>query len=155
MIKQVTQSDPIGMMQAAVIHSESWKASHRNICSAEFLAIHAPERQREYLETEMEKGAQLFVLISEKPVGIVTVCGDLIENLYILTSEQNKGYGTQLLAFAMKKCAGVPTLWVLNTNDRARRFYERHGFQSTGNVVRHGDCLYEEEFRLRQKGRFA
>lgn len=148
-IKQVTQSDPIGMMQAAVIHSESWKVSHRNICSAEFLAIHTPEHQREYLETEMEKGAQLFVLMHEKPVGIVTVRGDLIENLYVLPSEQNKGYGTQLLAFALGKCAAVPTLWVLNTNVGARRLYERHGFQPTGNVVRHGDCLYEEEFCLR------
>ncbi len=49
----------------------------------------------------MEKGAQLFVLMHEKPVGIVTVRGDLIENLYVLPSEQNKGYGTQLLAFAL------------------------------------------------------
>lgn len=149
MIKMVMQSDRIGMMQAAVIHSESWKASHKNICSAEFLAIHTPERQRNNLESQIEKGAQLYMLLNEKPVGIVTVRGNLIENLYVLPSEQNKGYGTQLLAFAMEKCAGSPTLWVLNTNDRAKCFYERHGFQSTGNVVHHTDCLYEEELRLK------
>lgn len=151
MVKLVTQSDQTGMMQAAVIHSESWKASHKNICSEAFLAIHTPQRQKHYLETEMEKGAQLFMLMHEKPVGIVTICGDLIENLYVLPSEQNKGYRTQLLAIAVEKCAGVPTLWVLNTNDRARHFYERRGFRPTGNVVRHGDSLYEAEFRLGQK----
>lgn len=149
MIQMVMQSDRIGMMHAAIVHSESWKASHRNVCSAEFLATHTPERQRDYLESQIEKGAQLYMLLNEKPVGIITVCGNLIENLYVLPSEQNKGYGTQLLAFAIEKCAGSPTLWVLNTNDRAKRFYERHGFQSTGNVVHHTDCLYEEELRLK------
>lgn len=149
MIQMVMQSDRIGMMHAAIVHSESWKASHRNVCSAEFLATHTPERQRDYLESQIEKGAQLYMLFNEKPVGIVTICGNLIENLYVLPSEQNKGFGTQLLAFAIEKCAGSPTLWVLSTNDRAKRFYERHGFQSTGNVVHHTDCLYEKELRLK------
>ena len=99
MVKLVTQSDQTGMMQAAVIHSESWKASHKNICSAEFLAIHTPQRQKHYLETEMEKGAQLFMLMHEKPVGIVTIRGDLIENLYVLPSEQNAGEQAALSGF--------------------------------------------------------
>lgn len=151
MIQLVMLSDRIGMMHAAIIHSESWKASHKNICSAEFLAIHTPERQRDYLESQIEKGAQLYMLLNEKPVGIVTVRGNLIENLYVLPREQNKGYGTRLLAFAMEKCVESPVLWVLSTNDRAKRFYERHGFQSIGNVVHHADGLYEEELRLNQK----
>lgn len=151
MIQLVMLSDRIGMMHAAIIHSESWKASHKNICSAEFLAIHTPERQRDYLESQIEKGARLYMLLNEKPVGIVTVRGNLIENLYVLPRKQNKGYGTRLLAFAMEKCVGSPVLWVLSTNDRAKRFYERHGFQSTGNVVHHADGLYEEELRLNQK----
>lgn len=102
MIQLVMLSDRIGMMHAAIIHSESWKASHKNICSAEFLAIHTPERQRDYLESQIEKGAQLYMLLNEKPVGIVTVRGNLIENLYVLPREQNKEYGTRLLAFAME-----------------------------------------------------
>ena len=122
MIKLVTQSD---LMQAAMVHSESWKESHRNICSAAFIESHTPARQKNYLESEIAKGAQLYMLIDRKPVGIVSVYGNLIENLYVLPNEQNKGYGTQLLTFAVGKCAGVPVLWVLSTNDRARRFYER------------------------------
>lgn len=145
MIKIVTQSD---IMQAAIIHSESWKESHREICSPEFIAIHTPERQKCYLESEVAKGAQLYMLIDEKPVGIVSVHGSLIENLYVLPSEQNQGYGTQLLAFAVGKCTGSPSLWILNTNDRAKRFYERHGFKPTGNVVQHTGGMYELELSL-------
>lgn len=145
MIKIVTRSD---IMQAAIIHSESWKESHRDICSAEFIAIHTPERQKCYLESEVAKGAQLYMLIDEKPVGIVSVHGSLIENLYVLPSKQNQGYGTQLLAFAVGKCTGSPSLWILNTNDRAKRFYERHGFKPTGNVVQRTGGIYELELSL-------
>lgn len=105
MIKMVTQSD---MMQAAIIHSESWIESHKNICAPEFLAIHTPERQKRYLESEIAKGVQLYMLIEEKPVGIVSIRGSLIENLYVLPSEQNKGYGTKLLTFAVGKCTESP-----------------------------------------------
>lgn len=148
MVKMVTQSD---IMQAAIIHSESWIESHRDICTLEFLAIHTPERQKRYLESEIAKGAQLYMLIEEKPVGIVSICGSLIENLYVLPSEQNKGYGTQLLAFAVEKCTESPSLWILNTNDGAKRLYERNGFMPTGNVVQHNGGVYELELCLRQE----
>ncbi len=148
MIKLVTQSD---LMQAAMVHSESWKESHRNICSAAFIESHTPARQKNYLESEIAKGAQLYMLIDRKPVGIVSVYGSLIENLYVLPSEQNKGYGTQLLTFAVGKCTGAPVLWVLSTNDRARRFYERNGFRQTGNIVQHAGDVCELEFCLNQE----
>ena len=74
--------------------------------------------------------------------------GCLIADLYVLPSEQNKGYGTRLLAFAVTKCQSPPSLWVLSSNQRARKFYERNGFRPTGTVVQHTDTLWELEFRL-------
>ena len=147
MVELVTQSN---IMQAAIIHSKSWIESHRDVCSEEFLAIHTPERQKNYLESEIEKGAQLYMLVAEKPLGIVSIQDSLIENLYVLPSEQNKGYGTQLLAFAVEKCTGSPLLWVRSTNDRAKRFYERNGFRPTGNVIQHTGGMCELEFCLRR-----
>ena len=145
MILPVTRQN---IHQAAVIHSESWKESHEDLCSAEFLEAHTPERQKSYLEAEMEQGAQIYMLVDQKPVGIVSVQGCLIANLYVLPSEQNKGYGTRLLAFAVTKCQGPPSLWVLSSNQRAQKFYERNGFCPTGAVVQHTDTLWELEFRL-------
>ncbi len=145
MFKLVTRSD---LMQAAAIHAESWKASHRDLCSAEFIAIHTPERQRGYLESEIAKGAQLYMLIDTKPVGIVSIQGNLIANLYVLPGEQNKGYGTRLLSFAVQQCKGTPRLWVLSTNTGARRLYGRHGFEPTGSIVQHTHAVYELELRL-------
>lgn len=145
MIKAVAKAD---IMEAAIIHSESWKASHTGICSSVFISIHTPRRQMQFLESEIAKGAQLYMLIEEKPVGIVSVNGNLIENLYVLPDEQNKGYGTQLLSFAISKCSRTPSLWILNTNEGAKRLYERNGFFSTGNIVQHSGGLYELELSL-------
>lgn len=145
MIEPVTQAE---LTQAAKIHSESWKESHREICSPEFLALHTPERQKRYLESEIAKGARLYLLTDGKPVGIVSVRGSVIENLYVLPDEQNKGYGTQLLSFAVKACTGIPTLWILSTNEGAKRLYERHGFRETGNMIRHTGGLCELELCL-------
>ena len=145
MILPVTRQN---IHQAAVIHSESWKESHKDLCSAGFLEAHTPARQKSYLEAEMEQGAQIYMLVDQKPVGIISVQGCLIADLYVLPSEQNKGYGTRLLAFAVTKCQGPPSLWVLSSNQRAQKFYERNGFCPTGAVVQHTDTLWELEFRL-------
>lgn len=151
-IKRIT-SDTI--MQAAKIYSESWQDSHKNVCSANFLALHTSEYQKDCLETEIAAGSQVYMLIKEKPVGIVSIHGSLVEHLYVLPSEQNKGYGTQLLAFAVDRCTQSPTLWVLSTNDGARRFYERNGFRTTGKSVKHTDTMYELEFQFIGCGRLV
>ena len=76
---------------AGRIHSESWKESHRSFCSAEFVEKHTPAAQAEFLRREMDTGKRIYMLIDENPVGIVSVHGNLIENLYVLPSEQRKG----------------------------------------------------------------
>lgn len=132
--------------QAGKIHSESWKVSHRGFCSREFVEKHTPDRQEEYLRGEIAVGKSLFILIDDKkPVGIVSICKNLIENLYVLPEEQNKGYGAQLLNYAVGKCVETPRLWVLNINEGARRFYRKHGFQESGKRKTLNIGLYELE----------
>jgi len=56
--------------------------------------------------------------------------------IYLLEEFWGKGYGTEMLAFAIDKlkCAGHEQicLWVFEENDRARRFYEKHHFVFDG-----------------------
>ena len=136
---------------AGRIHSESWKESHRSFCSAEFVEKHTASAQADYLRREMAAGKQLHMLIDEYPVGIVSVQGDLIENLYVLPSEQLKGYGTQLLEFAIHKCQGTPKLWILNINEGAYRLYTNHGFKETGNRKQLNKNIYEMELAYAEK----
>lgn len=140
--------DETNIFQAAAIHSASWQDSHRSFCSPDFIALHTPEHQREYLRGKMDKGSKVYMLVKNRPVGVVSVTGSLIEDLYILPKMQNKGYGTELLQFAVSLCPDVPTLWILENNESAARLYRRMGFKETGNVNAITDRLAEIEFAL-------
>lgn len=144
-VVEVTEQN---IADAGRIHSESWKESHRSFCSAEFVEKHTPAAQAEYLRREMNAGKTIYMLIDNHPVGIVSVHGSLIENLYILPTEQRKGYGSQLLHYAIQHCSGTPCLWILNNNEGAYWLYSRNGFKETGNKKQLNDALYEMELRL-------
>ncbi len=128
---EIIEIDENNICEAGKIHSESWKESHRSFCSEEFVASHTKEAQTDYIRAEMSKGKNFYMLIDKYPVGIVSVYENTIENLYVLPSEQRKGYGSRLLHYAMEQCDKVPILWVLNTNVEACRLYMRNGFYMT------------------------
>lgn len=136
------------LLDAGRVHSESWKASHRTVCSPAFVDKHTPEAQALHLRREMAAGKRVYMLTNPHPVGIVSVDGSLIENLYVLPGEQHRGYGTMLLRHAVSLCRETPTLWILSTNENARRFYLRNGFAETGRRKLLKDQLFEVEMSL-------
>lgn len=101
---------------AGKIHSESWKESHKSFCSEGFVARHTEEAQTEYIRSEIAKGKDFYMLIVHIPVGIVSIYDNVIENFYIIPSEQRKGYGAILLQYVLKQCHGIPSLWILSNN---------------------------------------
>ena len=145
---KITKVDKANIADAGRIHSESWKESHRSFCSAEFVEKHTPAAQAEYLRRKMDAGKSIYMLIDKYPVGIVSVHGSLVENLYVLPSEQRKGYGSQLLHYAIQHCSGTPCLWILNNNEGAYLLYSKNGFKETGNRKQLNESLYEMELAL-------
>ena len=123
--------DERNIAAAGAVHAASWRESH-SFCTPEFVAAHTAETQAEYLRREMDAGKALFLLLDPEPVGVVSVQEDLIENLYVLPEKQGRGYGSALLEHAAARCPGAPRLWLLNINEKARRFYEARGFRETG-----------------------
>ena len=140
--------DESNLEAAAEVHAVSWRASHGGICTPEFIALHTRERQLSYLRKKLRGGSRIFLLTHPDPVGLVAVTEDLIEDLYVLPERQGQGYGTLLLQHAIRECAGTPTLWILETNQRARRLYEGMGFRPTGRINREKGPLTEIEFSL-------
>ena len=145
---KITEVAEANIADAGRIHSESWKESHRSFCSAEFVEKHTPATQADFLRREMNTGKTIYMLIDNYPVGIVSVYGSLIENLYVLPSEQRNGYGSRLLDFAIRHCSGTPCLWILNNNEGTYRLYTKNGFKETGNRKQLNDILYEMELSL-------
>lgn len=134
---------------AAFIHSFSWQESHRLFCSPDFISLHTPEHQRDYLQEKIAQGSKLFMLAESDPIGIVAITGSLIEDLYVFPCYQNRGYGTKLLQFAVSQCDDIPNLWILENNINAERLYRRNGFKPTGRENSHTGRLKEIEFSLR------
>ena len=130
----IVEVDSKNIDQAAAVHSVSWKESHRPFCSPDFIDLHTPERQREYMERKMREGSRFYMLVEDAPVGVVSVSGSLIEDLYVLPEKQNMGYGTEAVKAASEY--GMKTLElkriflkVFPDNLRAIHVYEKCGFR--------------------------
>ncbi len=145
---EILQVNADNLIQAAEIHAISWRESHKDFCSPAFVAEHTAERQQAYLQKELDSGKKLFMLLDEKPVGIVSVDGDRIANLYVLPEEQKKGYGSILLEHAIGQCAGVPCLWVLSNNKIAEQMYYNRGFRPSGIRKYMSSAIFQFEMRL-------
>ena len=145
----IVSVDSSNIKEAAVIHSVAWKEALRSLCSPAFIETHTTERQQECLQRKLECGSTIYMLIDGEPVGIITVTGSLIEDLYVLPDKQNRGYGTALLSFAIGMCSSGPTLWLLESNTNAARLYRRFGFKETGNINT-SSRLKEIEFKMNE-----
>ena len=62
--------------------------------------------------------------------GFIRLNGREIEKLYVEPVLQSRGIGAKLLRFALEQ--GADFLWALEYNQRGIAFYQRHGFQLTG-----------------------
>jgi GNAT superfamily N-acetyltransferase len=84
---------------------------------------------------------------SPSPVAVIAVSPGWVDQLYVATSDQGRGLGTQLLRRALDAAAEPLQLWTFQRNQRARAFYQRHGFveihRTNGdNEEREPDVLY-------------
>lgn len=84
---------------------------------------------KEYIENP-DKLIGVWVYDDEFVKGVLHIAGDRIEELYVDHFFENFGIGGELMAFAIEQ--NCRYLWVLEKNEDARRFYERHGFVPTG-----------------------
>jgi GNAT superfamily N-acetyltransferase len=73
------------------------------------------------------------VLVCERDdevVGVAGIEGEWLHGFYVLPSWWGTGVADELHEAAAE--LGVTRLWCLEENHRARRFYERHGWQLNG-----------------------
>lgn len=63
-------------------------------------------------------------------VGMMALHGDELDRLYVATTAQGEGVGTALLDVAKAVSPDGLVLVTLQRNTRARRFYERRGFEA-------------------------
>jgi GNAT superfamily N-acetyltransferase len=78
----------------------------------------------------------LVAEVDERPVGLVGYRTEWLDGLYVAPDYWARGIGLDLHDSVLDRLrelgAGCCHLWVLEHNDRARRFYERHGWHENG-----------------------
>ena len=84
---------------------------------------------QEYIENS-EELENIWVYDDEFVKGMIHVEGAQIKEFYVDSFFQNQGIGKQLIDFAIQKF-DVRYLFVLEKNDQAIRFYQKHGFSLT------------------------
>ena len=86
--------------------------------------------------------------VADAIVGIMALNDDWIEQLYVAPAHTSRGIGSELVAIAQRRRPHGLQLWTFESNVRAQRFYERHGFvavertNGTGNEENEPDVRY-------------
>lgn len=131
----------------ALIQTESWKSAFNKILTKDDLEKYTNlNKAREMYKTILSKniGNGFIMTVNEKPHCIAYWDNSRDENMegyaeliciHSLNDNWGKGYGTVMMDYILRdiKNAGFKKimLWVFEENNRARKFYEKHGFYLT------------------------
>lgn len=132
------------------IHSSSWKAAYRGIIPDKVLDNITAEKRKKYFQKALREALEEDAIIFEdnNPAGFICIgkCRDKdkddsygeICGLYLLPDYWNRGLGSKLINWGLaeleKRNYKKITLWVLEENSSARRFYEKIGFKFDGTI---------------------
>lgn len=162
-IRMVTEND--NLLAVSDIYERSWKYAYRGIVPDAYLdgipaGQWAPRlRQQGRSSLVALHEGQIVGTSSFAPARMESMkeWGEII-SLYVLPEAMDKGIGYELLksAVAQLRREGFSSvyLWVLEDNTRARRFYERYGFERSGAVQTAnigGKMLREVQYVFREE----
>lgn len=90
--------------------------------------LHTAEEDRAYVEGNLLATERVTVAESGGSIlGFMAETEGWINHLYIAPDALGQGIGTALLSDAQRR-GNTLTLWCFRDNQRARTFYEKHGF---------------------------
>ena len=164
-VRDARVSDARGI---AHVHVASWRAAYAGQLPDRFLRkLSVEERTRSWRSRIAAKRADEAVLVAIRGATIVGFAsggptrdkGDdprrvgEVYAVYLLPEEWGRGMGRALLGHAISALADAgfedASLWVLETNRRARGFYEHEGWRHDGALKRErfGERVVEVRYR--------
>jgi len=169
-VREARLDDAVGI---GIVHVKSWQAAYRGFVPDDFLDDLDPaQRGAVWKRILSSQGPREHTVVAEEQaelIGLASVCPSRdddawgrvgeVASIYLLPSAWGKGYGRQLMAAAttalIEDQFTEATLWVLEGNERARRFYQAGGWSADGtskdDTVR-GFVLHEVRYRLALTG---
>ena len=144
---RIRQAIPGDEQVLAYIQTESWKAAFVDILSPEELVrcTNLQKAEQMYHGVLRREGCNMAIeLVNDQPHCIAAWgtnrcdLGDAVGELICIHSLQNnwaKSYGSAMMEYVLAQLQQMNyesvILWVFEDNKRARKFYEKHGFELT------------------------
>lgn len=168
---RIRDAGPEDSEALARVRTLSWRSAYDGLLSPEAIASatgpDCAERQRAFLAEDPARRALLAeddgeavgmaVYGPDRDAGGPDASGAELYVIYVLPAYWSKNVGRPLMDQVIEdvRAGGYSrlALWVVEANERARRFYERYGFAITDKTIaeRHGhvtyDIRYEREVR--------
>ena len=128
------------------VYEESWRAAYRGLLPQEYLDSIPAGKWVPYLE---QAGRDSLILLDKGSiVGTASCCASRVQELagwgeiisiYLLPEYWRKGWGKRLFSAVVAELEAMGYrnlfLWVLESNQRARVFYERMGFHQNASYL--------------------
>ncbi|POX84221.1 N-acetyltransferase [Mycobacterium kansasii] len=142
----IRQAEPADYANVAPMHYQSWRLSYRGIVATELLDLFDWQTwvDREYPLTVSRPGWAMWLAESRERIAGMIIFGPepgnpdhlQIDALYVAVGDERRGIGGLLLDHALNsEPAHDAVLWCAEMNHRARRFYQKKGFQRDGRSV--------------------
>jgi GNAT superfamily N-acetyltransferase len=92
--------------------------------------VHDDDDVRAWFADTVFAKRELWIAVraSGAVIGIMVLDDDSVDQLYVDPRHTGDGVGSELLAVAQSHRPAGLQLWTFQSNEGARRFYERHGF---------------------------
>jgi ribosomal protein S18 acetylase RimI-like enzyme len=141
---EVRRARPEDAAAIAAVHVRTWQAAYEHVFGAERLAAIDPSRREQQARRSVEDAAaDVFVAVDDDGavVGFVSTTAAQegereLQAIYVLPEAWGTAAGRGLMDAAVQAMAArgadAAVLWVLEDNPRARRFYEREGWEYAG-----------------------
>lgn len=116
----------------------------------DFAPAHPDDDVRRWLATELVPNHETWVAVdrADRVIGIMALSDTMVDQLYLAPEWMGRGLGRRFMELAKAQRPAGLDLYCFAVNGRARRFYERHGFEAikfgdgSANEERQPDVLY-------------
>ena len=136
-VRRAVVEDARGISDA---HVRSWQTAYRGLIPSDYLDSLSDrlDQRSKFFTQRLEAGAEIYVAEHDGIAGFVLIGrsedGKNAElfAIYVDPEHWGHGHGHELFTHAEERLAAMDhelaVLWVLEGNDRARDFYESHGW---------------------------
>lgn len=91
--------------------------------------LHSDEEVRRWVQDVVIPQGETWLAENDGvPIAMMVLDGELLDQLYVHPKWTGRGVGSELVRLAQSRRPERLSLWTFQSNHRAQRFYERHGF---------------------------